>query len=121
MSIPAPVHIYTGLLLGVGGVNVLFSRLIGSPEATGDELFLIRYLQGLFLLFSFMFWWVAFLRLRRSRSAFRSTKIISVLMLLIFPWGTAVSLYWFLWVRRFDLATLEGSRYGRTNTVLDQH
>ena len=104
MSPHTPVWIYTGLLAAVGAINVLFAAVIGIDARSGSQELLVitRTVQALLLLFAFMFFWVAFLRIRRSRKALYSTRVISILMLLIVPWGTAASLIWFAWVRRFD-------------------
>ena len=103
-AVPRAVQIYTGLLATVGAAIVGMSWLLGIQYETakGDLLIIVRYLQGLMLLFALMFWWVAFLRLRRAKSAYRSTKLLTALSLFVIPWGTIVGIAWFVWAREFD-------------------
>ena len=102
--VPKAVHIYSGLLATVGAVIVALTWIVGVEyaTATGNLLIIVRYFQGLMLLFAVMFWWVVFLRLRHAKSALRSTKILSAMSLFVFPWGTIVGIMWLVWVRRFD-------------------
>ena len=104
---------YTVTLLIVGGLVPLFlgiqfplmittalakNSLGGYAGNTGMHIFWV----SAYILLAIGCWVTAFLRLRRSFSAARATRVISIMLIIFFPLGTAAFAYWFWKVRKTE-------------------
>ena len=109
---------YTGTLVAVAlfaaGVAWLEAGLIGELEAQGSTgiATVLRVDQVVALLLSPAALLAAIARLRRWPIALPLTRAVSVLLVIVFPIGTAVFIYWLASVRRREVGAphAEGAR-----------
>jgi hypothetical protein len=108
----APTHLerpYTVVLFALGAValfnvfSLQFSADIasGNTELTSSQFqALIRFAQATALFLAAAYFAVGILRVRSSSLAPSATALLSVVSLLVFPFGTAAFVYWVGWVRK---------------------
>ena len=108
----APTHLerpYTVVLFALGAVALLnmFSLQLsvditsGDPEITSSQFqAVIRYVQATFGFLAAAYCVVGILRVRCSTFAPSATALMSIVSVLLFPFGTAAFVYWIGWVRK---------------------
>ena len=101
---------YSTALLILGALQLLGALQMRSSDATPSIAFSYSLISNILILIGIACLVVSLLRWMRSTVALPATAALSIVLLIGFPFGTILSLYWLTRVRQKEAVLQEGSR-----------